>query len=510
MKKNVFITLCAVAAMASVSCARLEVNQEVPGLRVPAVINATAGVSTRATIDGLQISWVAGDQISLFDATGKAEGAFTADASGTSVSFSGTKEEGDVLKYAIYPANENATCTAGVFTTTIPGEQDGTISNAIAVAEEASGSFVFLNAASVIKITIPASETDINFVSFLADNAATIAGDVTVSMSDLTAVASPATNAKKYSRVSAYKGGQALSGDIYLTVIPGTYSGMVVFGKKDGTVRYAATVKVASKNYVVNRIKNFGTVANLTWVKGAVPGVFTMDADGHRALMSQGFIRYDDATKTWSIADTFTRLTSFNASGVIEVFKWNNAETPTAATDHGTDDWRDEGDWAKKLGQFGYQSGWKIGTVGEYEYCLRQTSKTTDSRETANLVRQCLGLVKVADGEYYAILYPDGWVGVSASYTAENEVPGVTMTIDELKALEDKGCAIFGHGGYLNKGTTIAWKAGTQMNLWTTERTGTKVANAFRFVYTGGKWTRLYKGLETSYGYCARPFFLVD
>jgi hypothetical protein len=506
MKKIIIISLCAIAAMASVSCARLEVNQEIPGLRVPAIINATAGVSTRATIDGLQTSWEAGDKISVFDATGKAEGFFTADAAGTSVSFSGTKEEGDVLKYAVYPANENATCTAGVFTTTIPGEQDGTISNALAVAEESDGSFAFLNAASVIKITIPAEETAINFVAFLADNAAAIAGDVTVSMTDLKAVASTEESAVKYSRVSVYRDGKPLSGDLYLTVIPGEYTGTIVFGKKDGTVRYAATVKVAAKNYAVDRIKNFGTVANLSWVKGAVPGVFTMDAAGRKALMSQGFIRYNAANESWTIADTFTRLTSFDASGVIEVFKWNNADTPTVATDHGTADWRDEGDWAKKLDQ----TGWKIGTHSDYEFCLRQTSKTTDSRETYKLVRQCLSLVKVADGEYYTILYPDGWAGGFAAFTASSEVPGVTMTIDELKALEDKGCAIFGHGGYLNKGNTITWKAATQMNLWTTVRTGSKVANAFRFVYTSGNWTRLYKGLETSYGYCARPYYEVN
>ena len=80
MKRIIIVSLCAVAALASVSCASLEVNQETLGLRVPAVINATAGSGTRATIDGLQISWEAGDKISVFDAAGKAEGAFTANA----------------------------------------------------------------------------------------------------------------------------------------------------------------------------------------------------------------------------------------------------------------------------------------------------------------------------------------------------------------------------------------------------------------------------------------------
>ncbi len=509
MKKIVFIILCAVAAMASVSCARLEVNQEVPGLRVPAVINATAGVSTRATIDGLQTSWEAGDKISVFDATGKAEGFFSADAAGTSVSFSGTKEEGDVLKYAVYPANENATCTAGVFATTIPGEQDGTINSSLAVAEESDGKFVFLNVASVIKITIPAEETAINFVAFLADNAATIAGDVTVDINNPTAVSSSAEEAVKYSRVSIYKGGQPLSGDLYMTLLPGDYSGILVFGKKDGSVRYASTVKVAAKTYSVDKIKNFGTVANLSWVKGAVPGVFSIDNNGRRALMSQGYIQYDAANDSWKIADTFVRLKGHDPYGVIELFRWNNAQTPTAKTDYGATqtEWSEAGDWAKKLDQ----PGWCIGSISDYEFTIRQTSKETNSRETFNLVRVSLSLVKVMDGEdylNYSILYPDGWAGEVARFVVTSQIPETTLTAEELKSLEDRGCAILGHGGELNK--TGAYAENVNWNLWTTTWKKAKVANDFRFTFDGTKWKREIFGKESACGFCARPFYDIN
>ena len=508
MKKIIIVSLCAVAAMASVSCARLEVNQEIPGLRVPAVINATAGVSTRATIDGLQTSWEAGDKISVFDATGKAEGFFTADAAGTSVSFSGTKEEGDVLKYAVYPANENATCAAGVFTTTIPGEQDGTINSSLAVAEESEGAFAFLNAASVIKITIPAEETAINFVAFLADNAAAIAGDVTVSMNDLTAVASSEEGAVKYSRVSVYRDGQPLSGDLYLTVIPGEYSGTIVFGKKDGTVRYAATVKVAAKNYAVDRIKNFGTVANLTWIKGAVPGVFSIDNNGRKCLMSQGFIQYDAANDSWRIADTFVTLESHDPQGVIELFRWNNAQTPTGKTDYGASqtEWSEAGDWAKKLDQV----GWSIGSVNDYDFIIRQTSKVTDNRETFGLVRQCLSLVKVEDGEAYhnyTILYPDGWAGQIASFIPSQQIPN-SISAEELKTLEDKGCAILGHGGNLDK--KGVYETAHSLIIWTTTWKKAKVANSYRFSFDGTNWKREIFGKESACGFCARPFFEVN
>ncbi len=505
MKKTILFSLCALAALATFSCTKSEISGDADGLRVPANISASAS-ATRATISGLQTSWEIGDQISVFSETGTAEGAFTSEDEGTNATFTGSKGVGDVLKYAVYPHKDGAACTGGgVISTTIPGEQDGTINSAVAVAVESAGAWNFHNAASVIKITIPALETAINFVSFVADNAATIAGDVTIDTADNTAVASTDPEAVKYSCVNVYRDGAVLSGDLYLTVIPGDYSGRVVFGKKDGSRRYAATVKVSSRTFSVNRIKDFGTASGLSWVSGAVPGVFSLNNSGKKALMSQGYIRYDVVNDTWSIADTFTRLTSWTPTEIIELFRWDNADTPTSTTTHASA-YSEAGDWAKKL-----EAGWSTGTWQEYEFCFKNTAdNTTKSREDYGLVQKCAGLVKVADNEYYAILYPDGWVGEFANYTASTQIPGVTMTISELKTLEDKGCAIFGLGNSLNKSGVWTVATPPQLNIWTTVWSTNKAAYAFRFVYTSGNWTRLVRGLEHTYGYCARPYYELD
>ncbi len=112
----------------------------------------------------------------------------------------------------------------------------------------------------------------------------------------------------------------------------------------------------------------------------------------------------------------------------------------------------------------------------------------------------------MTEDEYYAILYPDGWAGQFALYTASDQVPSVTMTIDELKVLEDKGCAILGLGGILNNG---AWAKMTppQMNIWTTVWKDRKNAYAFRLVFTGGNWQRLVRNVYHTYGYLARPYY---
>ena len=493
MKKMLFVCLCAVVAMAAVSCAKSEIGAPAFGARVPAVVNAVAGNTSKLTIDGLQTSWEMGDAISVFDVTGKSEGTFTTEDSGTNVSFTGTKGEGDVLKYAIFPANPDATCAGGVFSTTIPAEQDGTIASAIAVAEESDGTFEFLNAASVIKITIPEEMTGINFIAFTADTK--IAGDVVVK--DLTAEPSDAEDAVNYTRVSIYNNGSELTGDQYLTVIPGTYSGYVVLGKKDGNVRYSAAVKVASKEFKVDRIKNFGTPSEVgtNWVKNAVPGIFSISADGVKAFIAQGEIRYNVETEAWRIADTFERLTTYDiTAGEIDLFRWNNAATPIATTDYGTKvtAWSPAGDWTTKLPE----SGWSIRPEADYTHLLKNRTN----------VAATFGLVYVGTEDSntkYVVIYPDGWAGHCSEKTKFSDA----VTMDELKAMEDKGCAVCGLGNIITKKGTL--DTTPTYYFWATNWTKSGVVRSYRFYYDTNKatWINEGRGIESKYAFPVRPFY---
>lgn len=500
MKKMLIVSLCAVAAMASVSCKKAEIGASVSGARVPAVVNAVAGNASKMSIDGLQTSWEMGDAISVFDATGKAEGIYVTEDNGKTVSFKGTKGEGDVLKYAVFPANPDATCTDGVISTTIPAEQDGTISSAIAVAEESDGVFEFLNATAVIKITIPDEMTDINFIAFTANS--TIAGDVVIT--DLTAFPSDAGDAAKYTRVSIYKDGAALSGDQYLTVIPGNYAGTLVLGKKNGTVRYTAAITVAAKDYTVDRIKNFGTVSEVstTWVENAVPGVYSLNENGKKTLFAQGDIRYNVGTDSWRIADTYERLTTdpkTETEGEIDLFRWNDASVPGKfSTDFGVGTnvtWQESGDWTKKLPA----TGWSILTKDENKY-LFATRK-------GSMVKQIFGNAYVgasADtGKKYLIFYPDGWAGTVFSNTTFE----TALTDDDLQKLEDQGCAICGIGFRIKKDKTF--EKYDDRYFWSTTWSKTKVVFSYRFQFNSntGLWYSEERGIESAYGFAVRPFY---
>ena len=493
MRKIFIIALGAVAAMASVSCTKSEVSINETGIRVPAIVNAVAGTTSKITIDGLKTSWEMGDQITVFDATGKSEGAYTSDDNGSSVAFMGSKGEGDVLKYAIFPANEDATCEAGVFKTIIPGEQDGTIASAVAVAEESDGVFEFLNVASVIKVTIPDDMRGVNFISFVAD--APVAGDVVIT--DLTAAASTESGARAFYRVCVYNEGKDLTGDQYMTVIPGNYSGYIVLGKKDGTVRYSAAVKVAAKDFPVDRIKNFGTVSDVStnWVKNAVPGIYSLSADGKKAFIAQGEIRYNVETETWRIADTFERLTTYDlTAGEIDIFRWNNAATPIATTDYGkkVTAWDPAGDWTAKLPE----SGWSIRVEADMSYMFNKRTNTPQS----------FGLVYVGTEDAntkYVVIYPDGWSGTCTSKT--DCVTAVTM--DELKALEDKGCAICGMGNIIDKkGALVTTPV---YYFWEKDWTKSGVVRSFRFYFnaTTGKCVNEVRGIESTYAFPVRPLY---
>lgn len=133
MKKNLFIlSAIAVSAAALVSCEKeqdVNVKEEPQG--VPFEIVA-GEIETKTVNDDNHTNWVAGDQINLFhavsgEATYNNDNAFSATASGASVSFSGTlvnaPSAGTYNWYAVYPYNAGFDTPAGTATITIPAAQ---------------------------------------------------------------------------------------------------------------------------------------------------------------------------------------------------------------------------------------------------------------------------------------------------------------------------------------------------------------------------------------------------
>lgn len=118
-----FFTLSAlaVAAIALLGCNKVEEENIVPQKNgIPFEFTAS-GVDTKTTNDGVHTNWKSGDQVNLFHAvagstTYVSDGAFTADADGASVKFTGTLA-GELTAanydwYAIYPYSSYVTTPA--------------------------------------------------------------------------------------------------------------------------------------------------------------------------------------------------------------------------------------------------------------------------------------------------------------------------------------------------------------------------------------------------------------
>lgn len=508
MKTIKKISLCAIAAMAVASCNMAELSEQHTSNPVRTEINACSSVSTKLTIDGLQTSWESGDMISVFDTEGMSEGDFTATAAGTNVTFTGYKiSESDVLKVAVFPSDEDATYmpSTNKLYTIIPAEQSGKISSSLAVAEnDGSGNFMFSNAASVIKITVPESES-INFISFTADASTAIAGDVIIDLNETvrSAVSSNVTGAAKYSRIIVYNDGEPLVGDQYITVIPGSYSGTLVFGKTDAADRYAAAKIVAEKNYSVNTIKNFGAAANLNWVKNAVTGVFSMDLAGTKVLMSQGYIKYTKSTGSWRISNDFNTGVTSDSSDEIENFNWFNANNPSSTDGSAVSA---SGDWALKLPQ----SGWYTPDHTQLTYLFHVVKSTTPqtSRQVAGFVKQSLGLVNIEDDgktKPVAVMYPDGWAG---EFYPDDDLFKTKVTVEELKALEDKGCAIVVGGDFRNADGKV--NNSRRIYVWSSHPNGALTqAVPLRIFDNSGALVRDTKAVDVKFSHRARPCYII-
>ena len=93
MKKFSSLFLCAVAAMAAVSCSK-EIQNEQPTPEVelfPMTITATSTDTKTELVDQVSIKWLTTDKLSVFDGTGNRE--FTSTGEGMTVEFDGEVAE---------------------------------------------------------------------------------------------------------------------------------------------------------------------------------------------------------------------------------------------------------------------------------------------------------------------------------------------------------------------------------------------------------------------------------
>ena len=184
--------LAALAVIAA-GCAKeaktpaVEEFEETPEVVIePSSVVFTAGIDTKAVLDGEDVKWAAGDAITIWNGTAAAK--FTTTDSGATATFSTSGEFTETDDYtALYPADGTAAFSAGSVTTALPAAQTavpGTFDPAanLAVASSTTTSLTFYNLVSYLKFTVPTGMNDLTSVSFKGNAGQKVAGAATVNV----------------------------------------------------------------------------------------------------------------------------------------------------------------------------------------------------------------------------------------------------------------------------------------------------------------------------------------
>ena len=314
MKKLIYSAGLVMAVSFAASCAEKFEEQEsvtpVPEVRL---VNMTFSASDDADgsktvlVDGAKIWFLQSDELSVFDGEGNRKFTTEPQASwpASHAAFSGQVAESAETFYALYPYTAGATLSEGrISGVAVPSEQtatEGTFAPGAApsVCKSDGTRLLLLNVASYVKFTVPSGQSYSKVVVVNNDGAA-IAGTLTV-------------NAETAEVVSVVSGSSqiTLSGEItsgktyYISLLPGTLGGGLTMEFYSGDGKYIGRKSTAkSVTFTRAKVKPLGEVAPVITEYDAVPGEFTINAQGDKVQFADGNLQYQASSGIWKFADT--------------------------------------------------------------------------------------------------------------------------------------------------------------------------------------------------------------
>ena len=290
MKKYAFV-FAALAVMAA-GCAKednIAESQDITLEEASSVV-FTAGIDTKAHIDGTAVKWDASDAITVWNGTDAAE--FTTTDSGATATFTTTATFAAAASYvALYPADAGASFSAGSVSTTLPEAQTaaaGTFDPAanLAVASTTTTALAFSNLVSYLKFTVPAGMDDLTSVSFKGNAGEKVAGAATVNVGTK---ALTATGSETATLSGTFTEGETY----YLAIAPQRFAtGYTVTVVRGGgsydMVSNADVTFARSESRNIGDLWDGNTVAVLSGAPVASPTVMT------KVVGEDGKIQFDD------------------------------------------------------------------------------------------------------------------------------------------------------------------------------------------------------------------------
>lgn len=279
MKKYIFIAACAAVAGIMAGCSKENIEPETshemtgsevqkPGNDVavltPHQVVKASSTATKTSLDGLQILWSKGDQLSLFNADGQTcTYTLTGDGGQTSGDFQTETMPEEGYRYAIYPAVPEATVSAGVISTSIPETQtyngsDFPVSYPMAAVSSDGEKYSFVNLATVLDLSL-VGDAAVKTISIEAAGGEKLAGAATVDFNGETPVMTATESASVTLTCTEPVQLTASATEFRFIVAPGTYSkGFKITVTDNAGKTTVITTAEAESVLTAGTVKNFG------------------------------------------------------------------------------------------------------------------------------------------------------------------------------------------------------------------------------------------------------------
>ncbi len=397
MKKYIFIAACAAVAGIMAGCSKENIEPETshemtgsevqkPGNDVavltPHQVVKASSTATKTSLDGLQILWSKGDQLSLFNADGQTcTYTLTGDGGQTSGDFQTETMPEEGYKYAIYPAVPEATVSAGVISTSIPEAQtysgsDFPVSYPMAAVSSDGENYQFTNLATVLDLSL-VGDAAVKTISIEAAGGEKLAGAATVDFNGETPVMTATESASVTLTCTEPVQLTASATEFRFIVAPGTYSKGFKITVTDNAGKTTVITTAETES-----VLTAGTVKNF----GGTMGVYASDFE-HIYIIGDGTFYEPWNTKIMVENPADSEWTSAFTKGENGIYTWTGVLAPGTFKFPWNDDiiqnfFGVEGDkliyYPEQIS--GYDPKLTIGTPGKYEITINVNKLTFDIR----------------------------------------------------------------------------------------------------------------------------------
>ena len=348
-----FFTMAALLTFAITSCQK----DSATSTTFTATVEDCQEQDGKTSLEGSSMLWDNGDQIKVF---GTGSGVYQASVHGTDrTTFSLVSGDAGSGPYrAVYPAsaaNDDGTIELPVVQVTT----DGSLTGFPMYAENNCTALDFKNLCGALRLRLKKNGVNITAIEITGDTELT--GDFNVNFNNGSPTLSYADHGTKTTMMTCSTP-QSITNqkDFYIFLPAHNYQSMRIrIYSSDGGV----CTKTLNANYSVNIQRSMITTITLTSTNsltftsnaGALPGLFTIDDQGHQVRFSQGNLQYttlgthagalgNNMPGTWRFALEQYETVGWDNDNIsstfprwIDIFGWGTGANPTLNSDNGDD-----------------------------------------------------------------------------------------------------------------------------------------------------------------------------